>query len=73
VAEFTIPMMVRVNKNVHQKIQDYAEKEERSVANMVRVLLNEALNARSKAEALAKIGHYEIEPGPMPEGFTPPK
>ena len=72
-AKFTVPLMVRVNKEVHQKIQDYAEKEERSVANMVRVLLNEALSARSKAEVLAKRGEYEVEPQPMPEGFIPPK
>ncbi len=58
--KFTVPIMVRVSEEVHQKVIAYAEKEERSVANMVRVLLNEAISARSKAEILAKRGEYEV-------------
>lgn len=72
-SKFTVPMMVRVNKEVNQKITAYAEKEERSVANMVRVLLNEALRAREKEEFLASRGEFHVEPGPIPEGFKPPK
>jgi hypothetical protein len=66
-------MMVRVNTEVNQKIIAYAEEEQRSVANMVRVLLNEALRARAKEEFLESRGEFHIEPGPMPEGFKLPK
>lgn len=47
-SKFTVPMMVRVSEDVYQVIEKYAENEERSIANMVRVLLNEALRARHK-------------------------
>jgi len=47
-SKFTVPMMVRVSEDVYQVIEKYAENEERSIANMVRVLLNEALRARKE-------------------------
>lgn len=45
-SKFTVPVMVRVSEDVYEVIKKYAEDEERSIANMVRVLLNEALRAR---------------------------
>lgn len=47
-SKFTVPVMVRVTEKVYQVIENCAENEERSIANMVRVLLNEALRARSQ-------------------------
>jgi len=73
VSKFTIPMMVRVNTEVNQKITAYAEEEQRSVANMVRVLLNEALKARAKEEFLASRGEFHVESEAIPEGFKLPK
>ena len=62
VIEYTQGVSTRLDDGTHQKIQELAQKEMRSMSNMVRVLLTEAIYYREMEVTPQDVLKYYVTP-----------